>query len=57
MGNPQGVVRASEDGTPLEIDGGVALLPLVKDGREHRVEIELGALDGTQAHVTPPRGE
>ena len=44
--NPQGsagaVVSATLDGAPLGVDGGVARIPLLRDGAAHRVELTLG---------------
>ncbi len=45
--NPEGcsetVIRATFDGAPILVHGGVVLAPMLNDGRDHRVEILLGA--------------
>jgi cyclic beta-1,2-glucan synthetase len=49
VSNPDGgnaVVAASLDGKSLAVTGGVARLPLCRDGQEHRAEVVLGTVVG-----------
>jgi cyclic beta-1,2-glucan synthetase len=46
IANPRGgcvVITATVDGGEIEIEGGVALIPLIDDGCAHHVRIELQA--------------
>jgi cyclic beta-1,2-glucan synthetase len=41
-GRAAGVVRATVDGEAVPVADGEARIPLARDGRSHRVEVELG---------------
>jgi len=48
-GRGLGVREAQLDGKPLAVSAGVAYVPLLGDGRTHRVDLVLGKLDGVKA--------